>query len=63
MKKSETRNPKSERNPKPETRSVFAGPPIRISDFGLLSDFGFWISGFAVFHNAKSSSNSSVMKM
>src|SRR6266704_5188648 len=54
--KSENRNPKAERNPKPEARnrayatevSPSGMNQIRISDFGLLSDFGFRISAFAL---------------
>src|ERR1051325_1613440 len=45
--KSETRNPKSERRPNPEGRKLHA-VLIRISDFGLLSDFGFRVSDFKV---------------
>ena len=44
--KSETRNPKSERRPKSEIRKGFAAATLRISDFGLLSDFGFRVSDF-----------------
>jgi hypothetical protein len=42
--KSEIRNPKEIRSPKPEC--VPGGAKVRISDFGLLSDFGFRISDF-----------------
>ena len=51
--KSEIRNPKSERNPKTEIRNPKQNGftwnmrnHIRISDFGLLSDFGLRISDF-----------------
>jgi hypothetical protein len=47
-----SRNPKEARNPKPEAalaHSAFLGVAIaiRISVFGLLSDFGFRTSDFA----------------
>jgi hypothetical protein len=47
IEKTEIRNPKSESNPKPETRIRRRDPsdgPIRIS--GFLPSFGFLISGF-----------------
>jgi hypothetical protein len=52
--KSEARNPKTESSPKAEARSAASGNPLiaragfglRISDFGLLSDFGLRISAF-----------------
>jgi dienelactone hydrolase len=45
--KSETRNPKSERSPKPEARRDGAPKaPVRNSDFGLPSDFGLRNSDF-----------------
>jgi hypothetical protein len=48
--KSEFREPKPERNPKPEIRKSSHRPcldlRLRASDFGVLSDFGFRISAF-----------------
>jgi hypothetical protein len=48
--KSAIRMPKSERNPKPEARMGLRRSDViallRISDFGLPSDFGFRISDF-----------------
>src|SRR6185436_5552748 len=48
--KSEIRMPKPERNPSAErrTRQSWVGHFVRISLFGVLSVFGFRISGFAV---------------
>jgi phosphate transport system permease protein len=48
--KSEIRNPKSEGNPKPESRVEQTGQSatIRVSGFGFLSDFGIRTSGFAI---------------
>src|ERR1051325_7159045 len=45
--KSEIRNSKSERRPKSEGRNIRLGDAsVRISDFGLLSGFGFRVSDF-----------------
>jgi hypothetical protein len=43
---SEIRNPKSEGNSKFEARRIADDPWFRISGFGLVSDFGFRVSGF-----------------
>jgi len=65
QKKSETRNPKSERNPRPEARKPEdRTATVRNSDFGLLSVLGFRISDLVMVYGQRFlvSSHSFVVK-